>query len=157
MTYEQAEAKLRTFISDNPQLNVLDKDYECTYDELVDYIKDALIEINMDFAPTTVWTMERVVQEPGEDGDISWSIVKLGAVLQYLTAKGILSARNTLTFSDAGGAQVSDMDRWGRYINYYNVLISKYTNGVQVAKRSWNVQQMGWSSGVRSPLDTYTW
>lgn len=145
------------FLKDTPYLNVLDADYEVTDDELLEYVKAALIEINMDFTPTTYWIIDDVVSEPGQNGQISWTLVKLGATLEYLTSNGILSARNTLTYNDAGGVQVSDMDKWGRYVNYYNVLISKYMNGVTGAKRAWNIGQLMGTSGVRSPMDTMTW
>jgi hypothetical protein len=55
----------------------------------------------------------------------------MGATLKILTKKGILSARNTLTYQDAGGITVQDYDKYGRYVNYFNVLVSTYYRGIQ--------------------------
>lgn len=63
----------------------------------------------------------------------------MGATLQYLTSKGILSARNTLTYRDGGGVTVQDMDRYGRYINYYNILVNKFLRGVTNMKLGANI------------------
>lgn len=155
-SYGEAAVALRRYLSDTPQLNVLDNQPETNDDELVDYIKNALTSINMDFNPQTLWALSDVVVEPGESGKISWSTLKLGAILEYLTAKGILAARNTLTYSDAGGVTVTDMDRWGRYINYYNVLIRTFVDGVRVAKIRENINRA--YSGLDSPLGyDYYW
>ena len=58
----------------------------------------------------------------------------------YLTSKGILSARNTITYRDGGGVTVQDYDRYGRYINYYNILINKYVRGVSNMKLGSNIE-----------------
>jgi hypothetical protein len=111
-------------------------------------------EINIEYPPLTYWTLADVCVEPGIDrGVIAWPTVRLGATLQLLTAKGILSARNTVTYSDSGGVQISDKDYWGRYINYYNVLISKYEKAVVNTKRSFNSSMA--FGGTRSPMDTW--
>lgn len=138
-TYDEAAEKLREFLKDKAEYNTLDGQADTTDEDLVEYIKDTLNDINLTFEPKSRWTIADVVYEPGEDGSIPWSTVKIGATLQYLTAIGILSARNTLTYSDAGGVQVSDMDKWGRYINYYNVLVNKYVQGVTKIKTRLNV------------------
>jgi hypothetical protein len=138
-TYKEAVDSLRRYLNDTPQLNTLDEEYESTDDELEEYIKDALNDMNMNYDPITWWKLTDVVVEPGETGYIPWNTVKLGAVLQLLQMKGIISARNTLIYSDAGGVQVNDMDKWGRYINYYNVLVTKYTNAVKAIKIRQNV------------------
>ena len=147
-TYSEAAAALRKFIGDTPQLNVLDGEFETTEDELISYIKDTLIEINMDSEPRTLFLLKDIASEPEDQVNLSWSTVKLGCVLQYLTSKGILSARNFITYSDSGGVQVSDLDRWGRYINYFNVLVNKYVAGVKAAKLRVNINDCygGYSS-----------
>jgi hypothetical protein len=66
--------------------------------------------------------------------------VRSGAVLQYLNGAGIHSARNTFSYSDGSGIQVQDTDQWGRYINYYNVLINKYRDMVGHFKRRKNIE-----------------
>jgi hypothetical protein len=143
--------KLRRFLNDTAELNKLEQVAECTDDDLTDYIKDAMDEINIQFPPRTLFKIVDISQEPGDDGQVPWSLVKLGATLQFLTSKGILSARNMLTYTDTGGIQVADYDRYGRYINYFNVLIQKYMQGAQQFKKSWNAQQV--FGGVYSPLD----
>lgn len=75
----------------------------------------------------------------------------MGATLQYLTSKGILSARNTLTYRDGGGVTVQDYDRYGRYINYYNILISKYVRGISAMKLGSNIESA--YGGVPSEYD----
>ena len=64
----------------------------------------------------------------------------MGATLMYLTSKGVLSARNTITYRDGGGVTVQDYDRYGRYINYYNILINKYVRGVGNMKLGQNIE-----------------
>ena len=150
-TINDLNVKLRRFLNDTPDLNRLDQVAECSDEDLNDYIKDTLDEINIVFTPLTNFKIKDVTLEPGDNAIVPWSLVKLGATLQFLTSKGILSSRNMLTYSDTGGIQVSDYDRYGRYINYFNVLIQKYTIGVTNFKISYNVNQA--FGGVYSPLD----
>jgi hypothetical protein len=152
-TINDLNIKLRRFLNDTPDLNKLDRTAECTDEDLNDYIKDALIEINVEFPPKTTFKISDVMFEPGDDSGavVPWNLVKIGATLQFLTSKGILSARNMLTYSDTGGIQVTDFDRYGRYINYFNVLVQKYVLGVENFKKSWNISQL--YGGVYSPLD----
>ena len=124
--------RLRSFLGDTEALNVLEGTEESTDLFLYQAIQDAIWEINEDFDPETTWTITTVP---------SWNTLKLGATLQVLTGKGILSARNTLTYNDAGGVTVSNYDRYGRYVNYYNVLINKYTRGVSSMKHRYNIDQ----------------
>ena len=153
-SYKEAAAALRRYLNDTPQLNELDEDFESTDDELEDYIKDCLNDINLNSDPITRFMLSDIITEPGEDSPtgmpIPWSTVKMGAVIQLLTAKGIHSARNMLTFSDAGGVQITNHDKWGRYINYYNVLIPKYEKAVAQLKIRANINQ-GFG-GVSSPF-----
>jgi hypothetical protein len=149
-TYEEAAMSLRQYLNDQPQLNELDEEFESTDDELMDFIKGSLNTINMDTTPVTKWTILNVVVDPGEDGYIAWSTVRLGAVLELLTIKGIISARNMLTYSDTGGVQVSNHDKWGRYINYYNVMRPKFEAAVAAAKMRYNVGQA--YGGFSSPF-----
>ena len=123
--------RLRSFLNDSTTANVLDGTQESTDEELWNALYDVLDEINYEFLPHTTWTLETIP---------SWNIIKNGAVLQVLTSKGILSARNTLTYNDSGGVTVQDMDKYGRYVNYFNVLINKYRAGVQAMKVGKNVE-----------------
>ena len=126
----EAVSKLRNFIKDKEALNTVLEREENTNTELEDYITDALDALNHLTPPITNWTIETVP---------SWTMVKHGAVLEILTSNGILSARNTYNYSDGFGVNISDSDYWGRYINYYNVLINKYMMMVQNYKRAYNI------------------
>jgi len=155
-TYLEAANKLRSWLGDRAELNVLEGKQECTDDELIDYIKDAMNQINLEFEPITSFKLDTVITEPGESGFLPWSAVKLGATLQYLTSKGILSARNTLTYSDQGGVQVSNYDQYGRYVAYYNYLVNSYVKSVQQIKIRYNITQ-GYG-GVPSPFTSnFNW
>lgn len=138
--------RLRRFLGDTAALNVLDGAEESNDRFLYEAMQDALIEINEDFEPETSWTITDIP---------SWNALKLGSTIQVLTGKGILSARNMLTYSDAGGISVSDYDRYGRYINYYNVLINKYIRSVQSMKRRYNVDQCYGEVASEYSYDTY--
>jgi len=122
--------RLRRFLGDTTELNELLDSEESSDWFLHDSIEDAINEINMmgyetafifDDLPTT----------------IPWPLVKLGATLQVLIGKGILSARNVLTYNDQGGVQVTDNEVYGRYINYFNMLVSNYREQV----RQWKTQR----------------
>lgn len=123
--------RLRSFLNDSTTANILDGTQESSDEELWNALYDTLDEINYEFLPHTKWTIESIP---------SWNILKNGATLQVLTSKGILSARNTLTYNDSGGVTVQDMDKYGRYVNYFNVLINKYRAGVQSMKIGKNIE-----------------
>lgn len=124
--------RLRTTISDTATLNQLEGVQESTDAELYIAIKDALEEINEEYEPETTWTITDIP---------SWNCLKLGAMLQVLTNKGILSARNTITTNDAGGVTVQDYDKYGRYVNFFNILVNKYMRSVTSMKRRYNIDQ----------------
>ena len=137
--------RLRKFLNDTAALNTLDGAQEAADIDLYHYIQDALDEINYEYPPTTI--IYKTIQKVP-----SWNVLKMGATLQYLTSKGILSARNTLTYRDGGGVTVQDMDRYGRYINYYNILVNKFLRGVSNMKLGANVDA-AWG-GVPSEYTT---
>lgn len=139
--------RLRKFLNDTAALNTLDGVQEAADIDLYHYIQDALDEINYEYPPTTV-NYANIAAVP------SWNVLKMGATLQYLTSKGILSSRNTLTYRDGGGVTVQDMDRYGRYINYYNILINKYLRGVTNMKLGANIEAA--YGGVPSEYGTGT-
>ena len=139
--------RLRKFINDTTALNQLDGEQEAADIDLYHYIQDALDEINYEYPPTTI-NYATIATVP------SWNVLKIGATLQYLTSKGILSSRNTLTYRDGGGVTVQDMDRYGRYINYYNILINKYLRGVTNMKLGANIEAA--YGGVASEYGTGT-
>jgi hypothetical protein len=151
-TYAEAVAALRRHLNDLPQLNTLDRDLENTDDELEDDIKFALMDINHAFEPMMMFTIADVAVEPGVDtGRVPWSLLKDAAILQILQQKGIISARNALTYSDAGGVQVNEMDKWGRYLNYFNVLAGNFDRKLMNLKRRQNIQAV-WGGGTNSPM-----
>lgn len=140
--------KLRRFLGDTSQLNELLEKQESDDWFLNDAIEDAIIEINnMGFL--TSYTMNDL------PNDLPWPMVKLGAVLQVLTGKGILSARNVLTYNDQGGVQVSDFDVYGRYINYFNILINDFREKVRSWKTAGSISAA--YGGFPSELDTGWW
>lgn len=148
--YQAAAVAFRRYLVDIPQLNFLDKTFECTDDELQDYIRQALIDINMMYEPTTNFDIDQVRIIPQDQGVLSWGTVKLGAILQLLMAKGIWSARNAITYSDAGGITVAEMDRYGRYQAYAERIRPEFDRQVRMMKIRLNIQ-MGYG-GVTSPF-----
>lgn len=44
-----------------------------------------------------------------------------------------------MSFNDSGGITIREHDEYGRYINYYNVLINKYVRGVTAMKQNDNI------------------
>ena len=124
--------RLRKWLGDTATLNVLEAVQENTDAELYIALQDAMDEINEDFDPVTTWTITTVP---------SWNALKQGAVLQVLLMKGVLSARNMLTYQDSGGVTVQDYDKYGRYTNMFNILITKYMRAVTNMKRRYNVDQ----------------
>ena len=121
--------RLRRFLQDQAVLNTLDQAQESTNTDLYFALQDALDEINVTGQVTTYSSFSQV----------PWSLLKLGGVLNILMSQGILSARIQLTFNDAGGIQVSDIDKYGRYVNWFNVLINKYQRGIIQWKITKNV------------------
>ena len=155
-TYEEAAANFRRYLNDSPQLNTLDKAIENTDDELVDYIQQALNELNFAYEPKTRYALADIAVVPGTDeGRIGWGMLRTGALLQLLTIKGVISSRNAITYSDAGGVQVSEMDKYGRYLNFFNVLANKYERQVLALKIRANIE--GAFGGVNSPLGFDYW
>jgi hypothetical protein len=65
-----------------------------------------------------------------------------------LESKGIGSARNTLTYSDAGGITIKDQDKFGRYTVWYNTFLASYRRRVSTWKAQANIS--GGFGGVYS-------
>jgi|GEM_PF-5822538 len=108
----------RSQLNDTAELNTLDEIQESSDIELYRALLMTVNELN-----------NNLVYEPNftELKDVTnINLLFLGATLKVLTSKGILSARNTLTYQDAGGVTVQDYDKYGRYINYFNILVSSY-------------------------------
>jgi len=142
-TYQPYVNRLRAWLGDTALQNILEQVEESTDLELYMALQDAVTEINEDFDPYTAWTIATVP---------SWNTLCSGAALQVLQMKGILSARNSLTYQDAGGVTVSDYDRYGRYTNLFNTLINRYYRAVTSIKRRVNIDAC--YGGVESE---YSW
>lgn len=122
---------LRKFLGDDATLNRLERVQENTDLELYHALIMTMEQINNDFPPTSTFS---------EFADLpSWSMLAYGSTLNILVSKGILSARNTLTYTDAGGVTVQDYDKYGRYINFFNVLVNKFMMSVQNYKQNQNI------------------
>jgi len=135
----------RKFLRDEVNLNTLEQVQENTDLELYHALLETLDNINSAYLPIT--TYKEFTDLP------SWHMLALGATLNILTSVGILSSRNTLTYNDSGGVTVKDYDKYGRYINYFNILINKYAVAVQSWKYSLNIDN-AYGDGIASE---YTW
>ena len=131
--------RLRRFLQDQAVLNTLDQVQESTNVDIYFALQDSLDEINITPPVTTHSSFS----------DVPWSILKLGGTLNILVSQGILSARNQLTYNDTGGIQVSDIDKYGRYINWFNVLINKYLRAITSWKVTKNVED-AYGEGIPS-------
>ena len=149
--YREAVVAFRNYLNDIPQLNTLDNEMESTDDELLDFIYDALNDINLNYTPATNFKLTDIIVEPGERmNGIPWTTVKLGALLQLLTIKGVISARNAITYSDQGGVTVAEADRYGRYLNFFNVLANRYERAITKIKIRENINNV--YGGTASPM-----
>ena len=124
--------RLRKYLKDTAALNVLEQEKESTDLELYCYLQDALNDINVAYGHRTNYLMS--------DAFPTWSILQMGAVIQVLISVGIYSSRNTLSTRDSGGVVVSDFDKYGRYMAWYNILINKFRQEVTTAKRNANIE-----------------
>jgi len=122
--------RLRRFLNDTEVYNELTNSEESSNLALYEALQDALDEINSTGNTTYYTTFSQV----------PWNLLKIGAALNVLASQGILSARNQLSYNDSGGIQVTDFDKYGRYINWFNVLVSKYIRGITQWKLSKNVE-----------------
>jgi hypothetical protein len=122
--------KLRDFLRDRAELNILLEKQESTDQDLYQALQDGMDAINYEYGYETNYTLSDFP---------SWKIIRDAALLEILTSAGIHSARNMLTYNDAGGVTIQDMDVYGRYINYYNVLITKIRTSIQNFKIQSNI------------------
>ena len=149
-TYRDMALAVRRYIADQPQLNLLDREMESTDDDLEDAIKDTIIDMNVEYEPRTYWTITDVCSDPSDLGMVNFGVVKQGAILHVLIAKGIWSARNALNYSDAGGVNVSAMDKYQRYLPYIQYLQAQFDEGVKKLKLRYNIAQV--YDSVNSPM-----
>lgn len=125
--------RLRKYLGDTAEMNELLEREESSDEELYMALEDALDEMNHEFEPLHI-TWPSLQEAP-------WPVLRMGATLNVLTSKGINSARNTLSYNDGGNLQIRDIDQYGRYLNYYNILLSKFSRSVLTIKRSKNLDQ----------------
>jgi len=122
--------KFRDFLRDREELNILIEKQESTDLDLYQALQDGLDAINYEYGYQTSYTL---------DDFPSWKILRDAATLEVLTSAGIHSARNQLSYNDAGGVNIQDIDVYGRYINYYNVLVNKVRAAVTNFKMQKNI------------------
>lgn len=123
--------RLRKFLQDTPELNRLEGVKECSDEDLYYALLDTIEEINFDYGYFTTFSIGTFP---------SWNALKYGATLQLLVSKGILSARNTINYQDSGGVMVQDYDRYGRYMNFFNLLFNKYNRAITNIKVHLNAE-----------------
>jgi hypothetical protein len=133
--------RIRNFNGDKEELNVLVQAQETTDEEMNDYIYKAIDYFNGHGGNATEYTLS---DYPNKGNLID------GTVIQILMGKGILSARNMLTYQDSGGVTVQDFDVYGRYINLFNVFVNKYVQQVSSIKTSLNID--GAYGSISSPM-----
>lgn len=121
--------RLRRFLQDQDILNTLDQVQESTNVDLYFALQDALDEINVTSNVTDFTAFS----------EVPWSILKIGGMLNILISQGVLSARNQLTYNDSGGIQVSDLDKYGRYVNLFNTMVVKFQRSIIAWKINKNV------------------
>lgn len=123
--------KFRDAIRDRAELNLLLETQESSDHDLYQCLLDGVDAINNQYGYETSYT---ITSFP------SWKILRLSAMLELLTSAGILSARNTLTYNDAGGVTVQNIDTYGRYINYYNMLTAEANRAITNFKIQKNIE-----------------
>jgi hypothetical protein len=72
--------------------------------------------------------------------EIPWNILSSGATIDILENEAIRSARNTLSYNDAGGINVQETDVYGRYVNLFNMFQNRYQASVRSWKASKNIE-----------------
>jgi hypothetical protein len=144
--YQEKVDRLRRWLNDTTTLNVLTAAEESTDEYLYEALLDAIDEINNEWGFESSYALSSFP---------NFSLLKYGAALQILMGKGILSARNTLTYRDAGGIQISDLDTYARYMPIFNQVMQKWTSGMQKMIRKINVD--GAYGGVGTEMEQGSW
>ncbi len=139
-TLSYLRSRIRNFNGDKEELNVLIQAQETTDEELNDYMSKAVDNFN-GIGYSTQYTLSDFPNK---------GLLIDGTIIQILMGKGILSARNMLTYQDIGGITVQDFDTYGRYVNLFNVFINKYMQQAIDVKRSLNIE--GAYGSIESPM-----
>lgn len=124
--------RFRQFLKDDKDLNKGEflKKIENKDTDLSDYLSRALEAFNDSFFKTE-FTMDNFPSE---------HLLFVGGLLQALTSNQVVNARCALTYQDAGGIVIQDMDRWGRYSQLFNQFFNYWKQSVLEIKRSWNIE-----------------
>lgn len=128
--------RFRSFLMDTPELNILWEESGLTDSQLEMYLEDFVDDFNYSYIPKTNYTLENFLT------NVSWNILKHGAVLEMATSKGLWSSRNTLNWQDTAGLSLRDTDEWGRLINYFNVLRPIQEKRIIAFKRALNIDSV---------------
>jgi len=144
--YQNTVDRFRRWLNDTPALNQLLGVEESSDEYLYEALEDAIDEVNNEWGFESSYTIGNFP---------NYSLLKYGAALQVLMGKGILSARNTLTYRDAGGIQISDLDTYARYMPIFNQIMQKWVTGMQKTIRKINVE--GAYGGVGTELEQESW
>jgi len=122
--------RLRTFLRDIIEENVLNEKEENSDSELQMALEDALDYVNQGTQPTTTYTINTFPV---------FSILRDRAVIEVISSNMILSARNQHSYTDAGGVNLREEDVYGRYINLYNMLIARNDAAIRTFKTNANI------------------
>ena len=127
--------KIRRWISDYADTNILDQVQEVSDTYLDDCFNDALDEVNYEINPrvTTIYTTDTV----------PFGILKYGVLKNILLGMGIWSARNRVSYSDTGGVNVKSFDKWETYMPWFDRLERTWETKVGRFKQQQNLDD-GW-------------
>lgn len=132
--------RTRSYLQDEAVKNDLEGVQESSDLEIYYALDNTLNELSYEFGPHDM-VFNNFFEVP-------LNFLQTGALLSLMVSKGLLSARNTLSYSDQGGISIQDQDKYGRYTVFYNMLINRYRNAAQSWKRSKNIN--GVYGGVHS-------
>ena len=124
-------SRLRDYLRDRADLNKLLEDIESTDEDLYEALLAGLDYINYEIGYETEYSLNDFP---------SWRILRDAAILDILNSAGLNSARNTLTYNDNGGIMSQDLDVYGRYMAYYNMLVPKVDRAITNFKMQKNIE-----------------
>lgn len=123
--------RLRRDLRDLAEKNELKDMQESTDLELYYSLINSALEIKNEIG---------TILEVNSFSEIPWNILSSGATIDVLENESIRSARNTLSYNDAGGINVQESDVYGRYVNLFNMFQARYQAAVRNWKASKNIE-----------------
>ena len=123
--------RLRRDLRDLAEKNELKDMQESTDLELYYSLINSALEIKNEIG---------TILEVNSFSEIPWNILSSGATIDVLENESIRSARNTLSYNDAGGINVQESDVYGRYVNLFNMFQARYQTAVRNWKASKNIE-----------------